>query len=495
MNRFFSTLLASLAFSCVASAQAYFEWTPKARKVYEKVIHLRLREAQNGVEDLKREEPANLIVHHLENYIDFFYLYLQEDRNAFKALKSKRSERLDYIQAGDSESPYYLFVQADIRFQWALLKFKFNDYLDGFQEVSKAYKLLVKNQEMFPDFMPNLKNLSILHALAGTIPDNYKWGVKLFSGLEGSIAEGRREMETVLTYAQTNDFLFEKEMKALYAYLLLHLENKSEEAWSFVQSAGFQPEQNALHCFIMANIGMRGQHNDEVITLLERRPKSRAISHFAHLDFMLGLAKLRRLDVDAKKHFLAYLKHFKGEHYIKEAYQKLAWHALIFEGEEAYWRYLELCREQGTAVSGNDKSAQKEAESGQAPQVDLLKARLLFDGGYYEQALKLLNSLDEEHFPEKNGRLEYFYRKGRIHHGLKQFPQAISHYLQTIRRGENETYFYACNAALQIGLVYEEMNNPVQAKAFFQRCLSMKPDEYRASLHQKAKAGINRLKK
>ena len=494
MNRLTYTFFFMLLFWASSYSQGRFEFTPEALTIYDKLTSFRLQEAATRIERFKQEDPDNLTVYHLENYIDFFTLYIKEDKEAYRESKNNKDVRIDKIQSGDQNSPYYLYLEADIRFQWALLKFKFNDYLGGFREISKAHKLLLKNQEKFPDFIANKKNLSILHALVGTVPDSYKWGLKLLSGLEGTIAQGRREIEEVLAYSKDHEFVFEPEAKALYAYLLLHLENEETEAWEFIQNAGFMPHKNPLHCFIMANIAMRAGENDEAIDLLSYRPASRAFLSFEYLDFMLGIAKMRRLDADADLHLLSYVNHFEGDNFIKEAYQKLAWFGLIFEGEAAYFQHMEACQKKGTTDAGRDKDAAREARAGVVPNVDLIKARLLFDGGYFQRALDVLDSLDGEQFLEKRNQLEYYYRKGRIHHGLKQFPLAIWHYQQTIYFGEGDPAFYACNAALQTGLIYEELGNQNQARAFFRRCLDMTPDEYRNSLHLRAKAGLNRLK-
>jgi len=58
----------------------------------------------------------------------------------------------------------------------------------------------------------------MLHAIVGTIPDKYKWGVKLLSGMKGTIKQGKSEMEEILTYSKTNDFMFEEETLVMYAF-------------------------------------------------------------------------------------------------------------------------------------------------------------------------------------------------------------------------------------------------------------------------------------
>ena len=77
---------------------------------------------------------------------------------------------------------------------------------------------------------------------------------------------------------------------------------------------------------------------------------------------------------------------------------------------------------------------------------------------------------------------------------MEDYDDATRHYVIAIQLGKDLDYYYACNAALQCGVIYEMNGNSDEAEAFFKKCLSMKPDDYQTSLHQKAKAGLNRLK-
>lgn len=471
-----------------------FEYTPAAAEAYRKATTLRLREATNAVAQIREQDPGNLIVHHIEDYIDFFQVYISDDEALYERLKKKRDARLAAVAKGDKRSPYYLYIQADVRLHWALLRLRFGEYWGAFSEVNKAHKLLQKNRDLFPDFMPNLKDLGILHAMVGTIPDNYQWGVKLLSSLKGTIAEGRRELETVLNYAKSNDFLFEEETIALYSFLLLHLDNDKEAAWKVIRTKKLKPQSNPLHTFVIANIAMRAGYNDEAIRVLEQRPRGRTLQTFPYLDYMEGLARLRRVDSNAATYFQKYLNNYKGKFFVKETYQKLAWCELLKGRSEGYKNYMKSCADKGYAIAGGDKSALLEATAGRTPDVALLKARLLFDGGYYQKALDLLKGRSEHLFSEKRDRLEFTYRMGRILHGLKREGEALTYYQRTIAEGQSDPSFFACNAALQIGLIYEARRDAAQAKKYFQLCLSLNPDEHETALHQQAKAGIGRLR-
>lgn len=471
----------------------HFTYSPAAEDVYQDILSLRFSDAEQGLNRLRKEDPQNLVRFHLENYLDFFVIFISEDPDAYARLKGNRDYRLRALQKGDPKSPWYLYVQADVRLQWALLRVRFGEVLGAFNEVSKAYQLLERNQKQFPDFLPNYKDLGILHAMVGTIPDQYQWGVRLLSGLQGSIEQGRTELERILQNPGPGRVLFEQETAVLYAYLLLHLQNEPEAAWAVTQKAGLKPDCNPLHCFIQANIAMRTDRNDRALDLLVNRPQSEEYADFPYLHFMEGMVRLRKLEKGAGRYFQTFLEQARGENFIKEAYQKMAWAALIDGNPRDYRQHMANCLTEGGLASGPDKNAFLEAKSGRQPPLALLKARLLFDGGYHQKAYNELIVHADTRFSDPYHRLEYSYRMGRVLHGLKRYNAALLYYRKTIDRGQTQPFYFACNAALQSGLIHEQQALYEAASRSFQLCLSLKPEEYRIGLHQAAKAGLRRL--
>jgi hypothetical protein len=46
---------------------------------------------------------------------------------------------------------------------------------------------------------------------------------------------------------------------------------------------------------------------------------------------------------------------------------------------------------------------------------------------------------------------------------------------------------------LQLGNIYEQRGNKPKAKEWYQKCLWLPPHDYRNSIEQKAKAGLERV--
>ncbi|HFA47940.1 MAG TPA: hypothetical protein ENJ95_02850, partial [Bacteroidetes bacterium] len=279
-----------------------------------------------------------------------------------------------------------------------------------------------------------------------------------------------------------------------YAYLLLHLGNEKEEAWRIVNASNLDAKNDPIACFIKANLAMRTDNGDEAISILENRPQGEEFHPFYYLDYMTGIAKLQRLDYDAPQYLLNYVNNFKGRNFIKDAYQKLAWSELLRGNEKGYHTYMERCKSNGYTVVESDQSANNAAKRGEVPDVGLLKARLLFDGGRFQRAFDILKDKKESDFePEKN-KLELNYRLGRLTHLLGQYGAALDYYQKTIDKGRGKPWYFACRAALEKGHIYEKTEQKKLAVAAFKECLDISPDEHKQGLHQQAKAGLRRLK-
>ncbi len=469
-----------------------FDLNDRCRRAYDLLFALRLNEGLALLEAEKRENPGNRMPWFLENYADFFICYVGEDKAEFQRREASKAQRLKELGKGDASSPYFRYTEAELHLQWALARLKHEQYLSAFREIRSAYLLLNENQRLHPDFMPTAKSLALLHGIIGAIPDQYQWGARLV-GLDGTINQGMNEIRGLLAWSEANDFVFEQEALVYYTLMALYLENDPEAAWQPVQTDRLQMKDNLLHHFIRASVAMRTGRNDDAIAILQEAPREAHFMPFPYLDFMLGVAKLRRLDTDANLPLERFQRNYKGRNYLRESYQKLAWHYLVRDQPGRYNDYMALCRSRGVSLIDDDKQAEKEALRGRAPHPVLLRSRLLFDGGYYKRALQQLEGRKREDFQHPVDQVEFTYRAGRIYDEAGKPDQAKGYYLATLQHGEGLPHYFAASAALHLGYLMEEKGDFEQAALYFRRCLKLKDHEYRTSLQSKARAGLNRI--
>jgi len=173
--------------------QHRFEITPDVEEAYTYAMSLRKSKALEKIKEIKTTDPNNLMVLHVENYIDFFDIFINEDKTEFDKLERNKNLRLEQIEDANVKSPYNRFVRAEITLQWALARMKFNERFTAASEIYSAYNLLEKNVAQYPDFLLNRKSLSILHALAESLPGIVR---KVF-GVDGSIQQGTAEINSL----------------------------------------------------------------------------------------------------------------------------------------------------------------------------------------------------------------------------------------------------------------------------------------------------------
>ena len=492
-------ILGFLFVTAVSSAQYKYEFNKNCSDAYSLVLSLKFEEGQKLIDREKQLNPDNNIPYLIENYIYFLKVFIGEEENVFDELDEKKDDIIDRLEDGDENSPYYNYSLAQVYLQWAFARTKFKEYFTAAIEINRAYRKLEDNDERFPEFLPDKINLGLLHTMIGTIPDSYNW-VKKLVGVKGTVNQGTNEILQVLDASLKKEEYahFKSECLFYLSFIKLNLSTEKGKALDYIDLITQDDSDrsylsNPLTIYAMARIYMGNGYNEKALNLLLQRPKGEEYYPFYYLDYLTGLAKLQRLDTDANLFFLRFLEEFKGINYIKAAYQKIAWYYAVNGNTFMYKEYISKVKENGYEIADADKQAEREAERGVVPNAVLLKARLLFDGGYYERAMKELTVENKDFLKNDRDSLEYTYRLGRIYHGWGKTDDAIPYYLQTIKNGSESEYYYAANAALQLGLIYEKRKDYQKARLYYEKARNMKNEEYKNSISQKAKAGLSRI--
>lgn len=479
------------------STYAHFDFNTNCKTAYSNIISLKFVAAQGLISEEKRNNPSNHIPTLLDNYVDFLTLFVSENEGQFNILQAFQKNRLSILEKGDKNSPYYLYAQAEINIQWAFVKVKFGNYISAAADINSAYKLLIKNQAIYPNFIPNKKSLGLLHVLIGSIPDQFKWATDVI-GLDGNVNQGIQELKTVINLsANNNEYSFIiPECAFLLSFVLMNLESAQEELEQHYRLLNSLDKNNLLLYYSRARIASQLGKNDDVIQLLSNYPSGNDYFPFPYLDYLLGKALLNKLDPTANIHFQNFITYYKGKNYIKAAYQKLAWYYLIVKNDPGlYAKTVAKAINNGYDGIGEDKEALKEAQNKIVPNIVLLKTRLLFDGGYYLRALNTLLDKSNNYFKPPKDELEFYYRMARIYHKMAYLDKAIGLYETTVKLGEQYEYYFASYSAFMLGSIYEEKKDTAKAEYYYKKCASMKNHEYKDTIDAKAKAGLNRLKK
>jgi hypothetical protein len=476
-----------------ASYSQPFLFNAQKISIQDDILHLRLNKAEKQLDVLTKQTPNDPVLVILEDYAHFMASFLKiEDKNSYT--EKTILERISKIKMADSKSPYYYFAQAEMLLHLALLNFEKESYLSGAINLKDAYSLLKKNTKLYPEFTPAYKSLGLIEMLAGAVPAKFSWIIATI-GIKTDIDGGLQKLKkyTLKNDLKPEEKLWYPEGMLVYAAMLSWLKNDKEAAWNLVQNKTNDYSSNLLHCYIRASVAMDVKRNDEVLKILQSKPRDTDASQINALNYMMAKALLFKLNATAEDWFLTYIKNNKNGDLVKDSYLKISWLKTIENRNEERIRYHAKVIAEGNEKTYPDKTAVREAKEGVVHHPALLKARLYSDGGYYSEAWKCVELLKEENFTTLAQKTELYYRKGKILLDMEKPDKAEFFFVKALEKGAELTVYYAANAAILLGQIHENSKKFVEAKKYYQLSLNLPNKEYKNSLDQKAKAGLKRL--
>ncbi|MCX2573720.1 tetratricopeptide repeat protein [Pedobacter sandarakinus] len=472
---------------------ANFDFNANCLNAYKSIFELKMGNAKAYISTEKKQHPNNAIIPLLENYVDYLTILTSESKADFDRLKGNKSIRLDKISDDDKASPYYLYAQAEINLQWALLYGRFGEYVNAALAIKRANGMLQDNAKKFPSFHLNLKGLGLINVVLGNLPDGALKSTLATFGVKGNQQSGINMFEKLADNLPKSSYEpFYEEVIFCYAYVLNDVLHSPAAYAKTIKYTERMPDSSLLKCYLRSYVCVKTGRSDEAIQILAKKPEGGVFQPFPYLDYLEGVAHLNKLDLNAGAYFNRFLQANKGVSYIKDANLHLAWISLLKGDRSGYSTFANKALNSGYLYNEKDKQAKNEAAA-PVPLPELLKARLLFDGGYYTRALSILADKSISDFTTEKDKTEFNYRLGRIYDELGKEDQAVAAYQAAINSGSNLKYYYAANAALQLGKIFEKKRNNPKAKEAFNTAISMKNHEYESSIESQAKAGLKRL--
>ena len=358
--------------------------------------------------------------------------------------------------------------------------------------MSKAYKALKANMEDHPHFDLNKKTMGLVQAFISAVPSNYEWAINLL-GFKGELSTGLAYLKDVSKLPVNGDYgLYSVEGGFLHAFTIGRVGGDHMKAWKTVEPLTRDFRTNLLSAYFRANLASRARQNDEVIHTLANRSKDPKYYPFPFMDFSLGLAYLNKLSPEAAAPLERFMRTTKGIHFKKSCLQLLAWHHYIHGNSKSYRSYRQRIEDEGTDSYEEDKLALLFTEKPD-PHPALLKARLLFDGGYDQDALAQIRDLKSKDFNTIDQKAEYAYRKGRIYQSLGETEYARLFFIAASKFGSNSTEYYGAYSCIQLGEIYLDRGEVDEAKSYFKKAKTYKKNkEYTDSIEQKVINGIKR---
>jgi tetratricopeptide (TPR) repeat protein len=477
-----------------AEKQSVFYYSQPCIEAQKHIAALRLGKAKEILDEEKKLHPNNAAIGFLENHIDFYRIVTSLDFSLFKAMDVQKSARFTLAKNIPASSPYMLYMQSEMHLQFAFIKAMNEEYVSAMLEFRSAYQLATENQQKFPAFKPSAKTVGMFRALLGTTPKSYKWVLSI-AGLKGNFDEGMAMLKSYLSSDIPSEFVLDKQ-SAVFYYVLFHLNYGDKDlAWSFCEANTRDHSENLMSCYLRGYVGSRTAKADEAINVLQFRPKSSEYEPFAGLDYYLALCKLNRQDTDADIIFKRFISHNKNKMLMREAYKRLSWFYLVNNDREKFLLYRSFAKRYGSGQNEEEKNITMEISRGIPHDAITLKARLLFDGGYYQKAEEVIKQCKPEQLATEYQKLEYHYRYARILHEENKFTKAAEYYSYVIKNSpENTPYHFAPFSCLYLGYIYQKTGFPQIAGNYFRSSFKYTKAEYMETIQVKAGKELEKMK-
>lgn len=482
----------------VSAASYVFDYNENCSKAYRAFMALRMDEGSSAIASELRSNPNNLMAVYIADYEDCLLLLMNSDKQVYDQRAAHFDERLKLLEKGDRTSPWYRFCKAGLYMHWAIVGVRFGEQYGAGLKFHKSFSLLKENQRQFPTFEHNNIFSGLQEAVVGSLPGNYKWIASIF-GMQGSVKGGISKLAAFVN-GHDNRYPFYAETELYYLYVRFYLSSEQKETWSYLTSPQYVTSKNLLNTYVKTNIALDYRKADVAWETLQTNVANADYTRYPIFYYQAGTALLNRLDTTCVSYFQRFLQAHKSDSYIKDTWQKMGFAWYVNGNIQKAVVCMQQISLQGTARLDADKQAQRFADHKTWPNVKLLEARLLIEGGYYTRALDIMNDMNPGSLTNVADKAEYYFRLGRIYEelalagvGKGNFQHALGNYASAITTGKGRHEQFAARAALQTGRIYENLGLYPEATTKYQECLDMPAHDFQNSIDQQAKAGKMRI--
>ncbi|WP_375418810.1 tol-pal system YbgF family protein [uncultured Hymenobacter sp.] len=440
---------------------------------------------------LLRAEPATapgtLLV---ADCADFAELIISQDAARYEPVISAQNARLNTLEKAP---PGALrdYARAEIRLHQAVLQVAFGHEVVGALNFRQAFQQVQAVATSYPDFVPARKTYGLLQFGIGSLPDGYGWFLRLL-GLGGNVEAGLRN----ITLAAGRPQDFQTESRIFLALIRETYYKRDQEAATLIEALRREQPDNLLFSFLTISYFRRQHHADAALAAFRARPGGPAylpVPYLCHLaaDLLLYQGQYAASETENQR----FLAEYKGRHYRKDAAFKLylaAWLGGAPAARTAAYR-RQIAQDGPTDVE-EDAYAQRFGRDALPLHRVLTRARLQIDGGYYRLALNTLRGFQRLNSLPPRDVIEEPYRRARAYHGLGRLDSARLAYERTLAVAGNAPYYFAPQAALQLGYLAQAAGQPARARQYFETVLHSPRHEYKNSTDAKAKVALRGLK-
>ncbi len=473
------------------SINAQYQVNDNCLMAWEQIMDLKFNTAKETIHQELQQNPTNYYAYYLDQACDALELVIDPSEKIYTEFEDNFEKRMELMVDHDVESPYYLGCRSEMLLQMCIFNVLYGDKLSGIRKGYRAYKATYQNREEVPDFEMSKKLDGFFNIGVSNLPSFVRWAASVF-GVSGNAEDGMNLLKGYYEHVKDTPGL--NLDAAVYVILPYKLNKEPAKAYEFIQTIDTSVLRYKLINYFHINTAYRSGRNKLAYELLQDFDLAEIETQFLPYDYMMGKVLLRKLDKEALTHFQRYLRHTKNENYIKEIFYSIAQHYLVHGDIEQFKYYKLQAYENGKAVNERDRETLYDSELDYIPDPNLLRAKLLIDGGYFDRSEKYLEAFMKQGNDFSPYNLEYKLLRGRLLLSEGNTYGALTAFKKVLTEGEDAYYYFACEAAIKLGWIYLDTNKET-AEEYFEKALDLYQSEFYEYLEEIAMREIKLLER
>lgn len=453
-----------------------------SKQAYEQILDLRLKTEYSSSKNYTQQEVYN------QALAEALELLLTENRDLYKKFEDRSESRIELLEKNQDAAS--LFMMAEIRLHWSFIHLKFGEELDAAWSLRQSYQLTKLCKKKYPSFDPINKTSGILNVMIGSVPEKYDWILSLL-GMAGNVSMGIQE----LTNVQNSSSLFATEARLLKSLVEGYVFQQPIAGIQHIEPLLKETQTPSLVLLLATTLTLKSSQSEKALRYINQLEKKDLSLNLAFMQYLKGEVNLQKgqyaLAIEAYQHFI---DQYAGENHLKDAYYKTGICYWLNHDEEKATDFFTKAATVGREETEADKYAARSLASTEFPNRELTKIRYSTDGGYYEAARSVFETISLTTLSSEKDVVEYYYRKARLDHKTNHPADAMENYQKTIVLSKSLQTYFAPNACLQLGYLYEEKRDFKNAEVYYKKALSYKKHEYKNSIDSKARSALAQLK-
>ena len=471
-----------------AATDPIWQFSEPVHQAYLLVLNLQPDKAQELLSKVSdpSQELHKMYVLSLSETVD---VLITEDQKKFEQLENNFRKRLQFVETLP-EGPEKLFLEAELNLQRGFNLLNLDQSFNAVFAIRRAYNVTQDCLKKYPSFIPIKKTSGVIQVMIGSVPDKYHWFMSLL-GMKGSVLTGQKQLQEL----RSSKSSLSTEATILFFTIKGFINQQFSEAASGLTECLKEQPDNRLILFLSINMLTKDSQSEKVLHLISDLDQHNQGLQMYYVEYLRAEALMNKGEYN--KAIASYQKFIKGYHSLsfkKDAHYKIGLCYWLLNDESNAKIYFEKAKTAGREQSDPDRYAASQLAEDRLPNQKILKVRFFTDGGFYHEAQGAVQSIQFSELKTLKEQTEYFYRKGRLAHKTEEYSVAKIYYEETIHLAKENPWYFAPNAALQLGYIYRDQKNYGMAKKYFEQALSYRRHEYKSSIDSKSRSALEQLK-